>query len=190
MLLFQKQKSVLAEDEIEDVLTASALGCMKVDYRELSLNKETLRFVGDIDDTYEDLCNLISENFGLTRNGTYMANTGTNEKPAYNAEKYPACISKVILYQKIQGNMETYTYTSKTVPTVTHPVPQKADLVTVPTVSYTKVYDNSYKKPEIITPNGKKANTLSVYVEVIMPLKIAGREGYIKRDIYVILEDI
>lgn len=182
MMIYQKNKAHTIKENMQDVLTSGALGCMNVNYYAFSTNEDFI--YKDIDKAYDDLCNLISKSLKLYRNGTFLssAETGTNQ---LNSKKYPLNITKVILYEKEYEVMKYSVYTSDKDVEITNPISDKTQyLAATPYSSFKKVTFNTGKE-SVLTPNNEIADTLGVYIEVKYPVCLAGREKYAKAEVYV-----
>lgn len=184
MLIYQKEKAHTIKETMQDALTSSALGSISVDYLTFGVNGDIVFYNKDTDEAYNNLCNLLCKNLGLYRNGTFAssAETGTI---LLNTEKYPLCISKAILYERIDGKIVSTTYSSEKEVEKTNPIDDNTlRLSATPNSGYKKVIVDTNKE-HVLTPGGSTVDTLGVYIEVIYPVNIAGKEKYIKTSVFV-----
>ena len=189
MLLYQKERAHIIKDQIEDTLTSSALGSMIVDYYAYGIDKD-LKFLNQNSDaTYNNLCNLIAKNLKLERNGTYLS-SARSKNALLNTSKYPACIERVITYEKVKNQIIQTEYNSVQKVEETNPISKKKSLLsTTPYGEYKKTITNT-NEPSVKTPNNKNADTLGVYVEIKYPVTIAGKEQYLRGGIFVNIRQI
>lgn len=151
----------ITNDDIEDVLTVSALGSLTYDKEEYALNKSYILL--NPDDNYKTLKKLIGDNLGLTNvNGNEYTGTSTY----LNLSEHNCTLLKVIFYNKYSdGRIVSYTYLGNS-----------------PKQTFTDYMDNTY------TPIGDKVTSTSVYVVFQYPVHFNGNSILVKKMSYVALD--
>lgn len=149
-------------ENMEDIITSTALSSLLVDEKRYSLTGDVV--IKDTDKSYDDMMELVASNLHISQvEGRKNHFTGISSR--FNTSKDDCVITKVVFYN---------VYHSKNKVAVTT-FNENANVSSVEEINLANAY----------TPQNEKVDYTSCYVEVVYPIKMLGIEKMVKKGEYV-----